>query len=260
METTQMARRSVITILLTLMVPIVLFAPQAYAESYVAGQIGATFPGNGLSNGDLTSTSAPLPTGTLNIPDGTTVSDQSLKTSFMFGGKIGHYFSRARWIGIEAEVFYSNPHIKQQNITFRTDNPITFTPSGGGPITTFPPGEFPVGVVPGVNFHVLTIAPLNLMLRYPGNRLQPYIGVGPGIFIARLKDPSVTQGDNSQSSTKLGLNTLIGVRYFLARHVSAFAEGKYNYVRFNFEENPNFFGFNATYSPINVAFGVSYHF
>ena len=31
-----------ITILLTLMVPIVLFAPQAYAESYVAGQFGAT--------------------------------------------------------------------------------------------------------------------------------------------------------------------------------------------------------------------------
>jgi opacity protein-like surface antigen len=98
------------------------------------------------------------------------------------------------------------------------------------------------------------------MFRYPGNRLQPYIGIGPGIFIARIKDPSITQGDNSQSSTKIGLNTLIGVRYFLTRHVSAFAEGKYNYVRFNFEENPNFFGFNATYTPITVGFGISYHF
>ena len=57
----------------------------------------------------------------------------------------------------------------------------------------------------------------------------------------------------------IGLNTLIGVRYYLTRHVSAFAEGKYNYVRFNFEENPNFFGFNATYTPISVAIGVSYH-
>jgi opacity protein-like surface antigen len=263
MKTTQRARHFVTTSLLTLLALIVLFAPQAYAESYVAGQLGATFPVDGLSDGDLTSTSAattpPDPSGTVNFPSGTTVSDQSLKTSFMFGGKIGHYFSRARWFGLEAEIFYSNPHIKQQDITLRSDTPITFTPSGGGPSTSLGT-ERTAQEVQGVNFHVLTIAPFNLMFRYPGNRLQPYIGVGPGIFIARLKDPSVTQGEDSQSSTKLGLNTLIGVRYFLTRHVSAFAEGKYNYVRFNFEENPNFFGFNATYSPINVAFGVSYHF
>ena len=258
MKTTQMARRFVITSLLALLVPIVLFTPQAYAESYVAGQLGATFPGNGLSNGDLTTTTVPFSTGTLTIPGGTTVSDQSLNTSFMVGGKIGHYFSRARWFGLEAEIFFSTPHIKQQNITFRSDAPITFTPSGG-PSTPLG-NEFTAAGVQGTNFSVLTIAPFNLMFRYPGNRLQPYIGIGPGIFIARIKDPSVTQGDNSQSSTKLGLNTLIGVRYFITRRVSAFAEGKYNYVRFNFEENPNFFGFNATYTPINVALGISYHF
>lgn len=248
--------------LLTIFTQNMLVTPTSQAESYVAGQFGATFPGKGLFDGDLTSTSATLqnPSGTVNFPSGTTVSDQSLKTSLLLGGKIGHYLSRAPWLGLEAEIFYSTPHIKQQNITLRSGTPFTFTPSGGGPSTSFGPGEFPVGVVQGVNFHVLTIAPLNLMFRYPGNRLQPYIGIGPGIFIASLKDPSITQGDNSQSSTKLGLNSFIGVRYFLTRHVSAFAEGKYNYVRFNFEENPNFFGFNATYTPISVAIGVSYHF
>ena len=40
MKTTRMTRRFVITSLLALLVPIVLFAPQAYAESYVAGQFG----------------------------------------------------------------------------------------------------------------------------------------------------------------------------------------------------------------------------
>lgn len=263
MKTTQSTRRFLITSLLALLMPIVLFVPQAYAETYVAGQFGATFPGNGLSNGDLTSTSAAFQSGaisgTVNFPSGSTVSEQSLKTSFMFGGKIGHYLSKARWFGLEAEFFYSTPQVKQQDIRFQSGTPFTFTPSGGGP-STFLGNELTAVGVPGANFSVLTIAPFNLMFRYPGNRLQPYIGIGPGIFIARFKDPSVTQGDNSQSSTKLGLNTLIGVRYFLTRHVSAFAEGKYNYVRFNFEENPNFFGFNATYTPINVAFGVSYHF
>lgn len=262
MNTIQSTRRFVITSLLALLVPVVLCSPQADAETYIAGQIGVTMPsiGKGLSDGDLTSTSFPDPTGTSNIPSAT-VSDQSLKTSFMLGGKIGHYFSKARWFGLEAEIFYSTPHIKQQDIKLTTEAPGTFTPSGGGPIIPIPSGtEIPLPGVQGVNFHVLTIAPLNLMFRYPGTRLQPYIGVGPGIFIARIHDPSVTQGDNSQSSTKLGLNTFIGARYYLTRQVSAFAEAKYNYVRFNFEENPNFFGFDATYSPISVAFGIGYHF
>ena len=263
MKTTRLTRRFVITSLLTLLVPIVLFAPQAYAETYVGGELGLTFTGNGLSNGDLTSTSSPapppFPPGTITFPGGTTVSDQSLKNSLLLGAKIGHYLSRARWFGLEAEIFYTTPHIKQQDIKFTSGTPFTFTPSGGGPSTSLG-NEAPFAGVPGVNFHVLTIAPLNFVFRYPGNRLQPYIGVGPGIFIARLKDPSVTQGDNSQSSTKLGLNSFIGVRYYLTRHVSAFAEGKYNYVRFNFSENPNFFGFDATYAPISGAFGVSYHF
>ncbi|MGQ0667193.1 MAG: outer membrane beta-barrel protein [Nitrospiraceae bacterium] len=248
---------AIVTVALAIAAPANLF--EAYAETYVAGQFGGTFPWNGLSKGDLTTSSAAIQTGTVNFPSGTTVSDQSLKNSFVYGGKIGHYFSRARWFGIEAEIFYSTPHIKQQDITLRSGAPFTFTPSGGGPSTSIG-NELGLGVVPGVNFHVLTIAPFNLMFRYPGTRLQPYLGIGPGIFIARLKDPSVSQGVNTQSSTRLGLNALVGARYYFTRHFAAFAEGKFNYVRFSFEENPNFFGFDATYTPIHAVFGLSVHF
>jgi opacity protein-like surface antigen len=210
---------------------------RSYAETYIAGQFGVTFPtvaGKSLGEGDLT--------GQLIIP-GSRVSAQSLDESILYGGKIGHYFKAVPWLGLEAEVYNTTPHIKQQMTTFSG-------PSG------------PVGSVelPGVNFRVLTIAPLNLMFRYPGTRLQPYIGVGPGIFMARIHDPSITQGESSQSSTKFGLNALIGLRYYFTRHVSAFAEGKFNYVRFSFEENPNFFGFDTRYSPIHGAFGLSVHF
>src|SRR5207253_22760 len=146
MKTRQLAGRFAVASLLTFLAPIVLCLPQTYAETYVGGQLGLTFPGNGLSSGDLTSTSAP------------------------FSG----------------------------------------TPSGGGPTTSLGTNELTSVGIQGANFHVLTIAPLNFVFRYPGNRLQPYIGVGPGLFIGRLKDPSITQGDNSQSSTKLGLNSFIG--------------------------------------------------
>jgi opacity protein-like surface antigen len=205
----------------------------------VAGQFGVTIPsiGKGLTDVDLTGSFIP----------GSTTSDQALKSSMLYGGKIGHYFKAVPWFGLEAEIYRTTPHIKQQTIEFRG-------PSG------------PVGSaeLAGVHMSVLTLAPLNLSLRYHKTRLQPYFAIGPGIFIAKIKDPALSS-DNSQSSTKLGLNAQLGLRYYLTRHVTMFAEGKYNYVRFNFPETPpgssfNLFGFNATYNMFHVAFGVSYHF
>jgi hypothetical protein len=53
MKTARSTRRFVITSLLALLMPTVLFAPQTYAETYVAGQFGVTFP-QSLSNGKVT--------------------------------------------------------------------------------------------------------------------------------------------------------------------------------------------------------------
>lgn len=213
--------------------------PTAQAETYVAGQFGVTLPsiGKGLSDVDLTGSFVP----------GSTTSDQALTSSVLFGAKLGHYFKRVPWFGIEAEIYHTTPHIKQQSVLF----------SGpGGPVGS--------AVLPGVNMRVLTIAPLNLSFRYHKTRLQPYVAVGPGIFMARISDPSLTS-DNSQSSTKLGLNAQAGLRYYITRHITVFGEGKYNYVRFNFPETPpgssfNLFGFNGTYNMFHVAFGLSYNF
>jgi opacity protein-like surface antigen len=240
MKTTQMAGRFVITSLLTVLVPIVLFVPQAYAETYVAGQFGVTLPsiGKGLTDNEMTGIASGF---------GVTTSDQSLKTSILYGAKLGHYFQAVPWLGLEAEVYNTTPHIKQQDITF------------SGPSGSLPPLNFY-----GLNFRVLTVAPLNLTLRYHKTRLQPYIAVGPGIFFARIKDPSITS-DNTQSDTTLGLNAQVGLRYYVTRHFTVFMEGKYNHARFKFPETPpginfNMFGFDGTYNMFHVAFGLSYNF
>lgn len=239
MNTTQSARRFVLTSLLALLAPVVLCAPQADAETYVAGQMGVTLPsiGSGLSNTDLTGV----------FIQGSTLSDQALTSSILYGAKVGHYFTAVPWVGVEAEVYNTTPHIKQQTIDF-------FAPSG----TKVDSLDFP-----GLDFRVLTLAPFNLTLRYHKTRLQPYIAVGPGIFFARIHDPSLTS-DNSQSSTDVGLNAQVGLRYYITRHFTVFAEGKYNHVRFNFPETPqinfNLFGFNSTYNMFHVAFGLSYNF
>lgn len=202
----------------------------AYPEAYIAGQFGVTIPGS-LSNVDVTTTG---------VPAGTKFSDLDLQNSILFGAKAGYFSRSVRWFGVEAEVFYTTPNVKQQNVT-----------------VTGPGGSVTVPGVAGEHFRVLTLAPANLVFRYPAKRLQPYVAVGPGIFFARLKD---AQTGESQSSTRLGLNTQVGLRYFLAKHVALFGEWKYNYARFKFDETTNLDGFKATYTANIFAFGISYHF
>jgi opacity protein-like surface antigen len=218
-------------------------APIAYSETYVAGQLGFTVPGSGgLSDGDIIS-SFFLP--------GTTHGEFELSSSFMFGGKIGHYFNSARWVGIEAEVFHATPHIDQQVHTFK--NPSV-------------PGVTASATFQGTYFRVLTVAPFNIMFRYPKTRLQPYIGVGPGIFFARIKGEGLAPDapESTSDNATLGLNAKAGLQYYVTKHFTAFAEWKFNYAHFTFDENQNLFpfpyGLDGTYTMHLISFGMGYHF
>jgi opacity protein-like surface antigen len=223
---------------------VMLAVPNTYPETYIAGQLGFALPSlaGGLSDGDINS-SFFLP--------GTTHGEFELSTSFMFGGKVGHYFNAARWIGLEAEVFHATPHIDQQVHTFQ--NPSL-------------PGVSASATFQGGYFRVLTVAPFNLMFRYPMTRLQPYIGVGPGIFFARIKGEGLAPDspESTSDNARLGLNAKAGLEYYVTKHLTAFAEWKFNYAHFKFDENLNLFpfpyGLETTYTMHLVSFGVGYHF
>ena len=234
MKTVRLARRFVITSLLTLLAPIALFAPQAYAETYVAGQFGATFP-QSLSNGTVTQDGF----------GGLDISDESLKSSAMVGAKLGHYFTRARWVGIETGLSYTTPHVKEGSVTF----------SGPG-------GSLPSPILSGLSQRVIIWDIATIMFRYPGYRLQPYIGIGPSLFFATLKGPDAPPG---QSAMDIGLNAEAGIRYYVTRNWTLFGEGKYNRARLGYTSNDSDpaadpFGFRATYSAFTLSLGVSYHF
>ncbi len=222
---------------LALLAGLALYQPVAFGESYIAGEFGVALPsiGKGLTNVETTSTFLP----------GTTVSDLGLKSSAFYGLKVGHYFRKTPWFGLEAEIFNATPHVKQQTQTFVA------------------PNGLPVGstLQPGAHLRVLTIAPVNLMFRYYKTRLQPYIGIGPGIFFTKLSSSDVP---NTQKDTAFGLNAKAGLEYYFTRRVSVFGEYKFNYARFNFPNDPNAFplpfGFKATYQMHMVGFGLSLHF
>ena len=141
-------------------------------------------------------------------------------------------------MGIETGVFYSTPHIKEGSLTFSG-------PGGSSTSPTFA-GRSPAHDYVG---HSIVI------FRYPGYRLQPYIGIGPSFYFADLNGPDAPPG---QSATAFGFNAEIGLRYYITRSWALFGEGKYNYARINYSSNdsdPNAdpFGFRATYSASHSA-------
>lgn len=237
------AARSTTTLAITLVVFALLHVQEAYPEGYISGQFGAALPSlaKGLTNGEFTDLS----------PHGT-ISDRDLQSSLVLGLKGGYYFPRARWFGLETELFYTTPHIKQQPTTI-TIQPGTTYKGVPVPITSA------TGNLSGDHFRVMTWVPINLMFRYHKTRLQPYIGVGPALFMGRITQ--TTQGfEGSQSSTRIGLNAKAGLDYFITRHVSVFGEWKYNLVKFEFAESDTQLAYSTTYQMHMAVLGLSYHF
>lgn len=195
---------------------------------YVAGQMGVSIP-NSFSNIEGVGSNA-----------GGTISDLSLQKSFMYGAKLGYYFDSMKWLGVETEVFNSTPHVNRQTATL----------SFGGASAT--------GTLSGKDVRVLNWAPINIVVRHQMGQFEPYAGVGMGVFFANL-----TESGESSSSTKVGLNTQLGLRYLVTQNVSLFGEWKYNRASFNFaESSPTQAAgrVKGDYSTNIFAFGVGYHF
>jgi opacity protein-like surface antigen len=199
----------------------------ARAEIYVAGQIGVTIP-NQVKDIEGTGPNA-----------GFSFSDASLQESFMYGAKLGYYFESVKWLGVETEVFNTNPNLKQQTIT-------ASGPGGG----TAP--------LPGAHLRVLNWSPITVVARYQAGQFEPYAGVGMGVFFAHL-----SSGGESTSDTNVGVNTQLGLRYKVTQNLAVFGEWKTNFVRFHFDAstpNGNVGGFKGDYGVNILAFGVGYHF
>lgn len=166
------------------------------------------------------------------IPNSFGNEDLKLQNSLMYGAKLGYYFDSIKWLGLETEVYNTTPNAKQQNVTIN--------------------GQ-PVDLV-GRDFRVLTWAPIMVMVRYPGERFQPYAGVGMGVFFGHVHGG---QNDVSSSSNQVGLNTQLGLRFLVTKHFSLFGEWKYNHVSFKFSDAGLV---NADYSANLFAFGLGWHF
>lgn len=193
-------QNSILLLLLSLSLLLVVDTP-AQAETYIAGQLGATVPYDFLDYGT---------------------------TDVMYGAKLGHYFDSRKWLGVETEVFHT-----YMGVSF-------------------------LGLVPSASLRVTTWAPVNVVARYQMGKLEPYAGVGLGLFFASLKNDGT---DASTSSTQPGLNTQLGLRYRVTNNWAVFGEWKFNYARFDFDPTiAASTGIDPDYIVNNFVLGLGYHF
>ncbi len=152
--------------------------------------------------------------------------DFDMKNSLAYGGKVGLYPFHGS-LGLELDVFHSTPHIKN------------------------------LDDIPGIHLAVTNVG-ANILLRYPGATFQPYIGVGPGILIARLSRSPTTEQDTQVS---IGFNFMTGIRAFVTPNVALFTEYKFTDAKFDFNGAfGSIGGFDSTYRAHQLFTGVSYHF
>ena len=201
---------------------------RSYVETYVAGFAGINFaqPLNDIhgSVGGLSASTSDIP----------------LKSSLVYGGKVGLFSIDAPYLGLELEAFTSTPHSKQvQNLTVF---------NGGAPVGS-------VGIT-GSHIRMTTVA-LNVILRYPGDRFQPYIGGGPGYFIMNASD-----GSASGTDTAWGVSALAGLKVFLTENWGIYAEYKYNHATFRDSAGTSFgtATAQADYDAHMIVGGLAFHF
>ena len=219
METNRM---SLITLFAIGFASIIVVTSPVSAEMYVAGQAGVNFADriNAIGGtGPQAGVAGPL-------------ADFDLQNSITYGAKVG-YFPGHSWYGIEGEVFHTTPHIKAL------------------------PATASLAADPGIHLRVTTVG-VNVIARYPGRMLQPYVGAGIGAAIARIGDTPTVRSD---SDVAVAWNVLAGLRTFITPKIAIFGEYKYTGATLKFEGafGPDG-GFSGNYRAQHILGGLSYHF
>lgn len=149
--------------------------------------------------------------------------------TFAVGGRVGFWYTEANagvdYIGLALDVSY----FKMEADDFGTD----------------------IDVVPITGL---------IMLRYPGDTLEPYLGIGGGLFISHIEqDVDLSffgSGTKTASDTSLdpGIDARAGLGIKVHKNITVFGEGRYTYfeakykdtvsdVRVKVETEPNVFYF-----------------
>ncbi len=213
-------------------------APTASGEWYAGVYVGASFPVG--SDVEATAPGAQV-----------TAHDVDFKTSAVFGGKVGHWLKPLPWLGLEIEAYHHDPDAPAQTVSFTV---------GGTPAGTDQIGKVELGV---------TIIGLNLLVRLPGEMVQPYAGVGPALFVTRIRDTGqggasiITPTGQKDTDVGIGVQALAGLKVFVTKQLAVFTEYKFSHHKAEVRFADEFLGGTDVSTTLNIHFlygGLAFHF
>lgn len=242
--------------------------PRSFAQQYVGVYAGGALPSDGETSprerffSDLSSSASR--DGVTLSGLGASLSDTEIDPGFVIGGRVGYWLEilNAPWLGVEAELYGAFPKVSGQNITMNLSG--SANGAAGAASATVPAEEADLTVL-NVGF--------NLLARYPYSQIQPYAGVGIGIFNGYLDSVNVAsptavalggssftldQGEvffKDDKDTQPALQLLGGGRWFINDKVALFAEYKYVKTELEFQSVQLDYDASQVYGGLEFFFG-----
>jgi opacity protein-like surface antigen len=212
------------------------------------GALGYKGPGEFFVGGFLGGSFVPGSDWTYNINgQDSTAQNMSINPGITGGIKLGYFLDSCPYFGVEAEGSIGSQ--------FQPAQAVSLQPPVAGRIVN--------GQWTGQSLLVWTMA-LHMVGRYgflpdgevPFGRLQPYVGIGPGLVVLYAE---------ADSAKNFGLEVEAGLRYMFTKHMGGFVEYKFSKqwdVELQAQSLANLPASTATFdfTRHQVVAGLSYHF
>jgi opacity protein-like surface antigen len=167
----------------------------------------------------------------LSVPGFSVTGETDFEDSVTGGGRLGYWFDSFPWLGLAADVSYFAPDIDD--------------------------GGTEIGVIP-ISPLLMMRAPLADDEEFPHGRIQPFAGIGPGIFISLVD----FDGSSDEESVDVGLDVHAGLKYLITPNVGIFVQYRYTWLEPEVEADgfPLDVDVEAELSTHHVAGGLGFHF
>jgi opacity protein-like surface antigen len=147
------------------------------------------------------------------------------------GGRVGRYFDAVPFLGFGVDFFRYSPYIGGQSVNVRG----CFLPGGCG-TGRGGTGYFETDVS-AISVDLMLRLPLLKSDDAPQGRLQPYVAVGPPLFITTITPRNTRQFHNQDGDTEVsfGFKAAAGVAVQVYKNLAVFGEYRFTHVAPEFE-------------------------
>jgi opacity protein-like surface antigen len=146
------------------------------------------------------------------------VNNVNFETSATVGGRFGYWIDPLPYLGAGLDVFHFRPDVRSQ----------TARVCQTGGCFSDPLIQFDLSMI-GISLDLMARLPLMTSPEFPTGRFNPYVTIGPVLFIAQGRDLVTDGGPITRSNTDYALGGKVGggFAFRLHRNVALFAEYRY---------------------------------